>query len=91
MNRDRDADHTVPLKGFTRADLAKFDGSVEGRPILVACGGWVYDVTGSSPWHKGRHWACAHAGRDETRKLSKAPHGPEMLARVPRVGRMIDA
>lgn len=81
---------SAPRRSFTRAELAAFDGSVEGRPILVAYDGWVYDVTDSFPWRKGWHWACARAGRDETAKMAGAPHGPEMLRRVRRVGRLVD-
>jgi len=75
---------------FQRSELAKFDGRQEGVPILVAYRGLVYDVTESYPWRKGVHWACASAGRDETGKMAKAPHGPELLGRVPCIGWLID-
>ena len=77
-------------KRFTRKMLADYDGSVPGRPVLVAHDGRVYDVTGRTPWYGGRHWACARAGRDETGKMNPAVHGREMLARVPCVGVLAD-
>ncbi len=76
---------------FTRASLAEYDGTVPGRPVLVAYDGSVYDVTGSYPWHGGVHWACARAGRDQSGLMENAPHGTEMLARVKRVGRLAES
>lgn len=80
----------APERLFTQAELADFDGSVAGRPVLVAFEGRVYDVTDSYPWRKGIHWGCAHAGRDETAKMERAPHDARLLARVPCVGRLGD-
>jgi len=77
------------LEVFTPERLAEFSGVVPGRPVLVAYAGSVYDVTGSYPWYGGRHWACARAGRDETGKFARAPHGTEVFARVPRVGVLV--
>jgi predicted heme/steroid binding protein len=95
--RDRAAGATPPRARqvtdeptFTRAALAACDGSVPGRKVLVAYDGVVYDVTGSYPWHGGRHWGCARAGRDQSGLMANAPHGREMLARVKRVGRLVD-
>jgi hypothetical protein len=36
-------------------------------------------------WMGGRHF-WLHAGRDLTGHMSEAPHGEEILERVPRVG-----
>lgn len=75
---------------FTRKELARYDGSVPGRPVLVAFEGRVYDVTESFPWRRGIHWACARAGEDATGKMARAPHDRGMLRRVPCVGRLAD-
>ena len=75
-----------PGEVFTSAELAEYNGSVEGRPILVAYRGQVYDVTNSFPWRKGFHWGCARAGQDVSDKMGAAPHGPELLERIPCVG-----
>lgn len=74
---------------FTREDLAQCDGR-EGWPILIAYEGRVYDVTGSFPWRNGFHWGCAHAGRDVTDRIGVAPHGPDLLLRVPCIGWLVD-
>ena len=70
---------------YTRAELARYDGTVPGEPVLIACWGKVYDVSGSFPWRRGFHWGY-RAGRDLSEALQRAPHGAEMLERVPCVG-----
>lgn len=70
---------------FTRAELARYGGAIPGVAVLIAYQGKVYDVSESFPWRKGFHWGC-RAGRDLTAELQRAPHGPEMLQRVPCVG-----
>lgn len=75
---------------YTRAELAAAHGRDGGEPILIAFEGRVYDVTRSFPWRLGFHWACAFGGQDLTGMLDLAPHGPEMLERVPCVGLLAD-
>jgi predicted heme/steroid binding protein len=75
---------------FTRAELALYDGRNSTRPTLVAFRGKVYDVTHSYPWAGGVHWARLYAGEDQTGKMIFAPHGEEMLERVPCVGVLED-
>lgn len=75
---------------FTRSELAACHGRDGGAPVLIAYEGKVYDVTGSFPWRLGFHWACVYAGQDLTGKLEGAPHGAELLARVPCVGILTD-
>jgi|GEM_PF-2980412 predicted heme/steroid binding protein len=70
---------------FTPQMLARCDGSDEHLPILLAHGGRVYDVSHSFLWREGRHfWHVA--GRDLTEAMRHAPHGEDMLRRVPCVG-----
>ena len=75
-------------KQLTRQQLSKFDGR-EGRPAYVAYKGKVYDVTGSFLWMGGRHQALHRAGEDLTDVLDTAPHGEDLLERVPFIGMLI--
>ena len=74
---------------FTGDELAAFDGD-DGRPIYVAAGGRVYDVTGSSLWAGGRHMGVHGAGNDLSEGLQNAPHDSEVLSRFPVVGVLVE-
>jgi predicted heme/steroid binding protein len=74
---------------FTREELSQYNGSA-GVPVLVACHGKVYDVTGSFLWQKGRHQATHTAGNDLSDSIKDAPHGEDMLERYPVVGFLPD-
>lgn len=65
---------------FNQAELRQYDGS-KGRPVYIACGGVVYDVTASPLWRTGMHQDLHFAGLDLTRSLRKAPHDTKVLAR----------
>lgn len=65
--------------------LGECDGD-GGKTALVAVDGIVYDVSGSRMWKGGLHMKRHRAGGDLTTDLAAAPHGKEMLERVPRVG-----
>ncbi len=73
------------MKTFTRKELTRYDGK-EGRPAYIAYQGKVYDVSGSFLWKGGRHQALHEAGKDLTEVLDGAPHGPDLLERVPVIG-----
>ena len=75
-------------KQFTRQQLSQFDGR-EGRPAYIAYKGKVYDVSGSFLWMGGRHQALHRAGEDLTDALGNAPHGEDLLERVPVIGKFI--
>ncbi len=72
-------------KKITPAELAAADGA-PGRPARVAYEGRVYEVGVSELWAGGQHMGLHRAGADLTAELADAPHGPEVLERVPRVG-----
>jgi predicted heme/steroid binding protein len=73
---------------LTCEQLAHFDGR-EGRPAYIAYRGRIYDVSRSFLWMGGRHQAMHPAGEDLTDLLDSAPHGEDLLERVPLVGRLI--
>jgi predicted heme/steroid binding protein len=77
------------VKEFTREELSWYTGE-GGAPAYIAYEGDVYDVTNSFLWQKGKHQVLHQAGRDLTRELDEAPHGPELLERVPKIGRLKD-
>jgi predicted heme/steroid binding protein len=70
---------------FDPVTLAAFDGK-EGKPVYVAHGGKVYDLSGSSLWKGGRHMTHS-AGGDLTEAIGRAPHGEEKLEAFTAVGR----
>jgi predicted heme/steroid binding protein len=70
---------------FSESELRQYDGS-GGRPVYIAYGGNVYDVTESRYWRTGMHQDLHYAGLDLTRSLRKAPHKAEVFARFKVIG-----
>ena len=77
------------MKEFTRDELLKYNGK-EGAPAYIAYRGFVYDVTNSFLWKNGNHQVLHDAGRDLTKEIDQAPHGPDLLERVPSIGTLKD-
>jgi len=75
------------MREFTEKELKKYDGR-EGRKAYVACCGNIYDVTDSFLWKDGKHQVIHLAGKDLTEELKAAPHGIDLLNRVPVAGRL---
>jgi predicted heme/steroid binding protein/uncharacterized membrane protein len=73
------------MKDYAAEDLAEQNGK-EGKPALVAVDGKVYDVSASKRWMQGNHMKRHQAGQDLTNEIQGAPHGLEVLDRVPLVG-----
>lgn len=73
------------MKEFDAADLATYDGK-DGKPAYVVYQGEVFDVSESKLWKGGIHMNRHHAGKDLTMNIQAAPHTPEVLERLPRVG-----
>jgi predicted heme/steroid binding protein len=73
------------MKVFTKEDLLKYNGK-NNMPAYIAFKGKVYDVSHSFLWRKGTHQVLHEAGKDLTRELEEAPHGSELLERVPIIG-----
>jgi predicted heme/steroid binding protein/uncharacterized membrane protein len=72
-------------KKITPTELAAADGAA-GRRAHVAFEDRVYDVGVSGLWAGGQHMGVHQAGADLTAEMGDAPHGPEVLERVPQVG-----
>ncbi len=77
------------MKEYTKEDLSKYNGK-KSMPAYIAYKGKVYDVSHSFLWRKGTHQVLHEAGKDLTRELEEAPHGPELLERVPIIGIFIE-
>lgn len=76
---------TSNAKEFDPGELKEHNG--KGRPtVYVAVEGKVYDVSGSKLWKTGSHMKRHPGGEDLTEELTAAPHGPQVLERVPQVG-----
>jgi predicted heme/steroid binding protein len=73
------------MKHYSKTELARCDGK-EGRLAWIAWRGKIYDVSESFLWKSGRHMAMHEAGSDLTDVLDQAPHGEDMLERVPVIG-----
>jgi len=78
----------IVLGDMTPEQLALCDGR-EGRPACVAYRGRIYDASHSPLWSGGLHMGRHQAGGDLTAALAQAPHGEEMLERLPQVGSLL--
>lgn len=77
------------MRTFTREELRRCRGE-NGAPICFAYRGKVYDASASWHWRGGEHWLAHRAGEDLTEALAGAPHGEELLERLPVVGVLAD-
>ncbi len=73
------------MKEIDPKELSECDGE-DGKPVYIAHGGKIYDVSGSPLWKGGLHMQRHHAGSDLTTDIQAAPHGVQMLERYPQVG-----
>ena len=73
------------LKEFGREELAKSNGE-DGQPVYIAYEGKVYDASESNLWKTGLHMRRHQAGKDLSEEIGGAPHGVEVLKRLPQVG-----
>lgn len=76
------------MKDFKPEDMSAFSGK-DGAPAYVAYEGKVYDVSGSKLWKTGKHMMRHNAGQVLDGQMAAAPHGPEMLERLPQVGNLV--
>ena len=66
-------------------ELKRMNGK-DGKPVCIAFGGKVYDVSQSPHWNTGVHMARHASGQDLTVEMEAAPHGAEVLDKFPQVG-----
>jgi len=89
LRRQRAANAPLATGGnMSVAELARCDGKEE-RPALFAYDGTIYAATASHFWKQGSHMGRHQAGNDLTSVLAQAPHGAEMMARLPAVGHLV--
>ena len=77
------------MRKFNREKLAKYDGK-NNSLAYIAYKGKVYDVSNSFLWMDGKHQVLHEAGKDLTKELEEAPHGSELLHRVPIIGIFVE-
>jgi predicted heme/steroid binding protein len=77
------------MRTFTREELRRYRGE-DGAPIHFAYQGKVYDASESWHWRGGEHQVMHSAGEDLTEALALAPHGEDLLARLPVIGLLVD-
>jgi len=68
-------------------ELARYDGK-DGSPAYIAYKRKVYDVSHSYHWKDGKHQVLHHAGQDLTEAMISAPHGEELMKKMPVIGKM---
>jgi len=73
------------MKAIDIQTLSECTGK-DGRPVLVAYEGKVYDLSMSKLWNTGLHMNRHQAGKDLTSDIHAAPHTPEVLQKFPQVG-----
>jgi predicted heme/steroid binding protein/uncharacterized membrane protein len=76
------------MKDYNPLELAEQNGK-EGNSALVAVEGKVYDVSASKRWMHGNHMKRHQAGQDLSEEIGGAPHGLDVLDRVPLVGKYV--
>jgi predicted heme/steroid binding protein len=72
---------------YTADELRNFDGA-KGHPAHMAFNNKIYDVSKSSFWKDGKHFAKHSAGTDLTGMLDQAPHGEEKLLGLDQIGKL---
>ena len=77
------------MRAFTRAELANNDGS-NGKPAYIAYQGKVYDASASFHWQQGKHQVRHKAGWEFNNEFDQAPHGADLLQRLPIIGVLLD-
>ncbi|MBN1401500.1 MAG: hypothetical protein JXA74_11725, partial [Anaerolineae bacterium] len=75
-----------PTSGNRTPETLAASSGEDGARAIFAVNGILYDVTESRLWRRGVHAGQHRAGQDLTEALKSAPHGDEVLQRVPRVG-----
>ena len=76
----------IDLPSYTKGQLALRNG--QDKPeVWVAYKGWIYDVSRSRLWLKGKHYEH-WAGQDLTDELKDAPHTAQVFERFDVIGKL---
>jgi len=75
----------ITMKVYSPEELAANNGK-EGKPVLVAVDGKVYDLSASKLWAGGTHTRRHEAGADLSKWIRSAPHKLDVLERFQQVG-----
>lgn len=78
----------MSARSFTKEELSQYNGK-NGKPVLVAYQGLVYDVSDSFLWRRGVHQVIHVAGHDLSDELKDAPHNVDLLIEFPVVGILV--
>ncbi|XP_077194855.1 neudesin [Paroedura picta] len=68
-----------PVRLFTEAELARYNGQEEGQPIYIAVKGVVFDVTSGKEFYEKGASYNALVGKDSTRGIAKMSLDPADL------------
>ena len=74
------------MKSYSSQQLSLKNGQ-DHEEVWVAYNGYIYDVTESRMWRKGRHYEH-WAGQDLTNEINEAPHLPEVLNKFEIIGKL---
>jgi predicted heme/steroid binding protein len=77
------------MEKFKKQELSHYNGKNSAKPY-IAYNGIVYDVSDSFHWKDGKHQVFHQAGEDLTEALQQAPHGEDLLKRVPIIGELLE-
>ncbi len=77
----------MQLPEYSKFQLALRNGQ-DREEVWIAYNGMIYDVTHSTLWRNGMHYAH-WAGQDLTGELPDAPHTAAVFQRLKIVGRLI--
>ena len=75
-------------RDMTTEELSSFTGK-DGSLTYFAYRGTIYDASGSKLWRMGLHVGKHQAGFDLTDVLMLAPHGEDLILRLPVVGKIV--
>jgi len=77
------------MEQMDKDELQQHDGT-EDKKAYIAYQGRVFDVTQSKLWRNGLHFKTHQAGRDLTEAMKAAPHGPSVMERCEKVGKLVE-
>ncbi|MHC4640357.1 MAG: DUF2231 domain-containing protein [Planctomycetota bacterium] len=77
------------MRKFTKTELENTKGP-NGKAMLVAVNGKVYDTSSNKMWKNGVHVKSHRSGQDLSLEIQAAPHGLEVLRHLKQVGVIVE-